>query len=232
MILLLSLLLSFSAHASRTSVVLFGGYGATSAQMNCWEQGARGQAAYDGYFFKGIPFPAGAGAGMESAVAVGSKTIQSIVKQIDSHPDVHFVIAGHSSGAALSNRVAQLVKNPKQIELVDLDGFAPSAALQKKVKSTCVYAVNRKTGLTSRNASSMKGNCANSMKYEDTSCQTQWCLHFTLVNSKAPANLSGADFKKSGYQGCASNLSWLPKRSRPAPAPSEEMDEEPAGSAK
>ncbi|MGZ3695275.1 MAG: hypothetical protein ACXWQO_14215 [Bdellovibrionota bacterium] len=200
-----------------TTVIYFGGYGASPAQMKCWEQGARKNPAYSAYTFKSVPYPVGAGAGKASAVAGGSKSIAAVVREIANNPNEKYIIVGHSSGAALSNavgsRVSNASANTKQIQLVNLDGFAPSAELQKRVKTTCVYAKNSETGLKSRNAFSMKGNCRNSVAYEDTHCKTAWCMHFSLVNTKTPANLGAGSFRSSGYQGCATNLSWLPAKS-------------------
>jgi hypothetical protein len=200
---------SFHADAQEAEVIYFGGYGASQAQMGCWEEGARNNPTYrSAYSFRGVPYPVGASAGSASAVQVGSATIKKIVDEINRNPNKRYVIVGHSSGAALSNQVAQLVRNPSQIELVNLDGFAPSAALQKRVKSTCWYAQNKRAGLLSNNASSMKSNCQNSRSYEAPHCQTKWCLHFSLVNKRTPAGL-GTDFKANGYNTCSTNLDYL-----------------------
>ena len=206
---LLLILGSVSAFAQETEVIYFGGYGASPAQMSCWEEGARNNSAYSStHTFRGIPYPAGASSGSASAVQVGSAAIKKVVDEINRNPNKRYVIVGHSSGAALSNQVAGLVRNPSQIELVNLDGFSPSAALQKRVKSTCWYAQNQRAGLQSNNASSMRSNCQNSRSYEAPHCTTKWCLHFSLVNKRTPAGL-GTDFKANGYKTCSTNLDYL-----------------------
>jgi len=209
MLTLLFSLLMTQAHAS-TEVIYFGGFEATNAEMQCWQAGAEAQPAYAHVAFETHAYPAGASSSAASAQSHGAATINAVVAEIEAHPEIHFVVVGHSSGAALSDKVAQLVKNPSNMELVNLDGFAPSAAVQKRMKSTCVYAVSSKiNGLTSLNAASMKGNCLNSEAYTDAHCTTPWCMHFSLVNEKAPSALSSSTFAAHGYDGCSTNLSWL-----------------------
>ena len=204
-IVLISLLWSGSAHAD-ANVILFGGYAASRAQMDCWEKGARQNPAFQGYFFRGIPYPSKS-ANVSTAVNDGASVIRKLADEINRNRGTRYIIAGHSSGAALANRTAEMVKDPSRIVLVDLDGYPASASLQQKVQTTCWYAVNSRTGLPSRNAASMK-QCVRSAFHSNTTCNTDWCLHFALVNTKAPANL-GSDFKKNGYNGCGTNLDWL-----------------------
>jgi hypothetical protein len=203
-------MLTGSSGFAATEVVYFGGYGSTQAQMTCWLGGAEAQPAFSAYSFQAYPYPSGATASAASAVQHGAATIAAVVTEIDGNPNVHFVVAGHSSGAALSNRVAELVKRPSQIELVNLDGFAPSLAVQKAVDSRCMYGESSKIkGLESLNATSMKSNCLVSQAYIDGHCTTAWCMHFSLVNEVAPANLGPTTYKSHGYDGCKTNLSWL-----------------------
>lgn len=208
-------LLGISAAEAATTVIYFGGYGASQEQMKCWEDGARKDPRYAGYDFKAFPYPIGATGAKASVLAAGENTIQRVLKRIGEmsarDPKRKFIIAGHSSGAALANAVAERVKNPSQVELVDLDGFAASPLLQKRIKTTCVYAENPNTGLRSRNAGSMTTNCPkeNQKRYPAAQCKTAWCLHFAVVNTKAPPYL-GSDFKQNGYKGCGTNLDkWL-----------------------
>lgn len=204
------LLSSVAAQAApQPKVFFFGGYKASAAQMKCWEQGAYKHPQLGGlYTFQGIPYPVGASSSASSATSVGAAAIKKVVAEINTNPTQNFVIVGHSSGAALSNAVAAQVKNPKQVELVDLDGFTPSMSLQNKMPTTCWYAQNKKNGLYSNNAGAMKNNCKNSQAFQNTTCNTKWCLHFALVVKSAPPNL-GTDFPTNGYKGCHSNLDWL-----------------------
>jgi hypothetical protein len=220
-------LMSVSANAAdKPMVVLFGGYASSNQQMLCWAGGAKTNSSYSGYDFKGVAYPPGAGASRDAAVSAGRSRINMLVNDINAHPGRKYIIAGHSSGAALANEAARLVRDPSQIELVDLDGFRASNAIQRRVRTTCVYAVNQ-SGLPSRNAPSME-SCARPKMYRDHHCKTKWCLHFSVVNTVAPANLSSSTFKRDGYKGCGTNLSWLrPLRAaRPISYSSQQYDEE------
>ena len=194
-----------------TEVLFFGGYGSTESQMNCWKKGAEGKSG-GGYRFRGFGYPVGSGAGKASAVSGGSATLRKLAAEINAHPGKRYVIAGHSSGAALSNRLAELVDDPKRIDLVNLDGFAPSAQLQKKVGSSVCWYAKGANGLMSRNAGSMKSNCKVSKAVRNNNCTSAWCLHFGVINNKVPGNLSGATFRSQGYRGCDSNTDWLPAK--------------------
>lgn len=206
------------AHASaKTEVIYFGGYAASKKQMECWEKGARANTDENhGYTYRGLPWPAGTPSGPASAVAGNNRSwIKSIVDEIAKNPTTHYIIAGHSSGAAFANQVAREVGNPKQIELADLDGFAADPALQKRVKTKCWYAERKdaqgKVLASSRNAGSMK-NCKDSEAFINRTCDSgaKMCLHFALVNKSAPKDLGMTDFASRGYEGCSTNLKWVP----------------------
>jgi hypothetical protein len=201
---------AFAAKAQQVEVIYFGGYGATKKQMECWERGARANSRFNSdYKFRGHAYPAGSSSSFAGAVNGASRTISQIVKEINANPKKRYVVVGHSSGAAISNTVASRVKNPKQIDLVNLDGFSPSSKLQNSVaSSTCMYAVG-KGGRLSRNAGAMQRSCGQRAKaYRDTSgCTTPWCLHFAVVNTKASAG---------NYNTCSTNLSFLDHVNRAA----------------
>lgn len=209
MFLSLILVVASAEAASASEVILFGGAGSTQADMTCWQQSASGKANYAGYKFRGVPYPANKNPGKETGIAAGASIIESLAREINSNPLKRYVIAGHSWGSSLSTRLAELVKNLDQIELVDLDGTAPPVALQNKVKTTCVYGINKRNGVQSRNASLMKGSCLKSKGLEDARCETSWCLHFAILNTSTPAKLNGSDFATQGYSGCTANLDWL-----------------------
>ena len=197
--------LSLRAAAASTKVFFVGGYRASPAQMRCWEEGARKNSPGE-YEFVGIPYPSGVGASFEEAVAGASTTIQKIVAEINANPNQSYLIAGHSSGAAISNTIAARATNPARIRLVDLDGFVPPASLRARVPTTCWAARNGK--LLSRNYDAM-GICGPGTRvYGDRHCNTAWCLHFSLVIRSTPADL-GTDFVSRGYLGCNTNLDWL-----------------------
>lgn len=199
---------SFNAFADTVEVVFFGGHASSPEQMRCWEKGARAESSRQhDYNFRGVAYPAGAHYSRQAALSGSRAEVQRLVNEINANPNKRYVIAGHSSGAAISNQVASLVKNPRQIDLINLDGFAPSRELQDRVGSSkCWYAVNPGSGGTSLNAGSMRG-CRNSAKVTSATCRTSMCLHFAMVNSGAPATLS--NYRKDGYNSCRTNLEWL-----------------------
>lgn len=168
-----------AAEAAQKPIVIYiGGYGADQKQVDHWMKASTVKDPSRTY--KAYGYPVGAGSGNASAIAGAKSTIASVVKSIDSNPSAKYVIAGHSSGAAISNRIAELVKEPSHIRLVNLDGFAPSKALQKKVHSTCWYAKNGKH--LSRNAGAMTGSCVIHKAFNTNVCTDPWCLHNVLVN--------------------------------------------------
>jgi pimeloyl-ACP methyl ester carboxylesterase len=175
-------------------VIFFGGYGATSAQMKEWEAGAKKTAYGKEFVFRGYRYPQGASSSAASAVEKASATIRQLADEIDRHPEKRYIIVGHSSGAAISNRLATVIKDARNVKLIDLDGFAPSNALQEKVETICWYAKNSKQRLQSRNAATMKSRCAIKKAYEEPGCSTPWCLHMSLVTKKL---------------GKGTNLDWL-----------------------
>lgn len=191
-----------------TTMLFFGGDGFNQEQSECWENGTKNYPNYKDIKFRAFKYPAQAKHVAASAVAMGQNTISEVVAEINSHPTQKFVIVGHSSGTSIANEVARLVKDPKQIELINLDGYIASADLQKRVKYSCVFAEGR-TGLLSMAVKYIKNSCTTIQKYADDHCDTQWCLHFSLVNKKSPSNLGKDDFAKKGYDGCATNLDWF-----------------------
>lgn len=213
---LLATLLSVSVNAfAKTEVVLFGGYRASRAQMDCWEKGARLNTAKNrGFNYRGIAWPSGAPSAPTGAiVSAASNTVAKLIKEINEHSDTRYIIAGHSSGAALSNYVASKVANPKQVELIDLDGFRADEGLQRRVKTTCWSAIRvndaGKPIASSRNHGSMVA-CKDHKAFVNHTCSpsASMCLHFTLVNTKAPSDL-GSDFAANGYTSCSTNLDWV-----------------------
>ncbi len=190
-------------------IIYFGGAGTSQEQMNCWEQGAEKITKFKNYKFKAIAYPLGASSEQESVLSKGADLYDAVANVINRNPKKKFILVGHSSGAALANKAAELVKDSAQIELFDLDGFVPSKDLQKKVKTTCVHAINRNLGIKSKNANDVSGKCVTDRQYIDYQCKTEWCLHYSLVNKSTPPNLNKDTAKREGYLGCETNLDWL-----------------------
>jgi hypothetical protein len=183
---LAALLLSVVVQAAEPKVILFGGVGSTTSMMNaCSDQN-----------FWNIGYNLAPG------------QVDRVVAEIDANPHQPYIIAGHSSGAEYSNEVGRKVKNPRQVSIISLDGFAPRD-LQRRMQTACWYASNGK-GLRSRNAESMtEENCGTVKYFVAPHCKTAWCLHFALVNRAAPADLSGSTFRSEGYRDCEANTGWL-----------------------
>lgn len=178
-------LLSSSAQAE-DKIVLIGGAGSSSKIMRTCEGQER---------FLNI--------GYDEAV----DKIPDLIQEMNSHPEQKYIVAAHSSGTEFFGRFMKKVKNLSQLTLVNLDGF-DSSEYKGKAKMICWWATNAQ-GLRSRNAKSMsKANCGISKVYMARHCQTAWCLHFSLVNMRAPSYLEGATVRKEGYKNCVANLDW------------------------
>lgn len=217
-----------------TKVIFFGGHGATQGQMNCWVAGAQRQKRWAGYKFSAFPYPNTSDFSHPAVIAEAAKSeIDSIVAEINSHPNTHYILMGHSSGAAVSDAIAERITKPSHAELINIEGFAPSPHLQERMKTLCVYSdttrtkeeiaelryhdahlkagegrdLNRYGNLVSSPASSMK-NCAHSVRVPVHHCKSTHCLHFSLVNLSSPDELH-YDYKTNGYNGCHSNLTYL-----------------------
>lgn len=196
-----------------TKVVYFGGHAASPAQMSCWAEGARNSSyGKSGVEFTAIAYPiASPSPSQAAASAAGQASIQRIVSEIDNGPkDRVYVIAGHSSGASLANRVAELVKNPKQVKLVILDGSRPSASAQQRTRSTTCYVPR---GTVAFNGASM-ASCGVTKSIDASDCKgNRTCGHFALVNRQTLAGLTS--YRSDGYRrrdgrpGCSPELSWI-----------------------
>lgn len=203
-------------------VLFVGGYGSTEEQMQRWEKAARENPAYRGQFnFRAIPLPS-SGWDAATVLSQGRSKIDEIVRQIDaSPPGSVFILAGHSSGAAITNEIARRVRDKGKIRLVALDGYVPHG-LQDQVYTTCWSAVNGQTKQSAVNLASMR-TCQNYYQMTTNACSDSWCLHFILVNNSAGrVGVNQQNFKSRGYDEVSPNLMWLngflPARSGPAPS--------------
>lgn len=183
--LLLLLTLAFSSPAlASPKVVLFGGVQSTRAKMaGCFPE----ITVYD--------------------LAEGPSKVEALAKSIDADPEGGWVIAGHSSGAAVAENVARKVKNHSRMHLVLLDGFG-HAGIQEKVRTTCWYASNGRA--ESLNASSMKGAClakSAKRKHLAVNSASAMSLHYSLVNLNVPSTLSGPH--GAYWNNCRPNTSWI-----------------------
>lgn len=185
--------LFLSVSASADTVIFIGGYGSSSANMKCWKKGAEKQAAYAGYKFKTITYPAGV-TGYRNAInsSNAASQIAEIVNYINARPNEKFVIAAHSSGSDIAFLAAKQFKNPKNVDYVNLAGWSLPRHMYNLRKVTSISDPSRAAGCKS---------------------QTRWCRHFSLVNKTPPSNLDLENLA-DGYNGCNSNLSWLTPKGR------------------
>lgn len=213
---LLALLFPFELSASQeTKVLYFGGHGFSRANAEHWEKCAKAKRP-EGYEFQAFPYLGVAtktakAFSAQQAVAGASRFIPEVVREIGANPGRSFVLAGHSSGSAITNEVMARLKSHANVRLVTLDGFFPRGVQDRPgVHATCWWAENA-AGLRSLNAKSMRGNCRNSRRFADEArrCQSKHCLHFLLVMLSTPRNLGKATYASQGYQGCDPNLIWL-----------------------
>ena len=185
-------------------VLFFGGYHATLTDINVWSASAKAQKS--DVTFDCYPWPPGAGAGAQSAIAAFTKAgsyAQAIATVQECATDLIYLV-GHSSGCAIANAVDRGLKDTSKVILVALDGFAPSRA-QLARPSTQVWAAECGSA-TSRNHDRLKKATGGRLKiYKATNIYEPWALHFSVVNSAANDKTSIV----TGYAHCRANLCWM-----------------------
>jgi hypothetical protein len=188
-------------------VLFFGGYHATLTDINVWSASAKAQKA--DVTFDCYPWPSGAGAGAQSAIAAFTKAgsyAQAIATVHECASDLIYLV-GHSSGCAIANAVDRGLKDTSKVILVALDGFAPSRA-QLARPSTQVWAAECGHA-KSRNHDGLKNAVGGRLKiYKATHCRhSPWALHFSVVNSAASDK--AVTSIATGYAHCRANLCWM-----------------------
>lgn len=186
-------------------VFYIAGFKSTPTEVQNWKNQVQKNQIYSPHFsIEAFNLPS-AQPSKEAVLKDGKKLVDLIVTEIDkSPPGSEFVLAGHSSGSAVTNEVAKRVKTKSKIKLVVLDGFAPNE-VPKEVEVTCWSAMNPNTGLKSMNTESMK-SCSDYREIKSVNCRTKQCLHFSIVNSTVAPSLS--DLSR-GYENLNPNLQWL-----------------------
>lgn len=226
---ILFLLISTSfaqSEESKPLVILVGGAGSTAEQMSLWQKQALENSKYNKNFeFKAYHMPVKTIIPAEAVVRNNEPTVNEIFKkiidQMTQNPDREIILAGHSSGSAITNEVVLRIKKyddskhdpqlsphyKSQIKLLILEGFRPSQEI-KEVKIECwsaeatenpkVKAPNypflRIATCAGKNREDKISGCSDKKKEK-----FQECLHFSLVN----LNL------KKGYNDINPNLNWL-----------------------
>ncbi len=173
------------------TLLFFGGYRASKADMLAWQSSA--QAQRPELTIRCIPWKSGRSAG--DPLQPSTDWLEEIAGETDSNA----IIAGHSSGRAFANFVAELLPNST---LVALDGFKPKNSLQDR--ALCWSAQDG--DVRSRNFSTLQ-SAKHFHVYHATNCKKPWALHFSLVNSAASDAIVSS--VKTGYSNCCANLVWL-----------------------
>ena len=232
MILVTFLLFAVSARAeSNPIVIFFSGTGSTQTDMDNWEQSAKQQCGTQ-YHFQGVPYRAGGDYTRAGALSGAAPDIRKLSDAILSNPNQKYIISCHSSGCAGADALAEKVAGKSNyakniLELNNLEGFRPSPDLQKKIPTTCWSAKNPDvkkftkrikirgsnsyqtisqdpTGL---NWGSMSSCGHHEVLTTNTSCRSQWCEHWSLVNKGASASSPNPKDSKTGA--FKANLAWL-----------------------
>lgn len=210
--LLIAFIINFASFAlAKTQVIYIGGHKSTQMQMEEWQNKANANKDYKSNFeFRAEKLPSTMYQELK-VIENGKSMIDDLVRKIDSdETSDEYILVGHSSGSAISNKVAELVKNKNRIKLVVLDGFKPIKVVVKEVDTYCWNAVSA----VDQNQKSLHHDdmqsCPNRRTYKPHDCNTSWCLHFSLVNKGAASNnIDKLNYGKTGYDNLEANLFWI-----------------------
>lgn len=197
----------FTLAQAKSRVILIGGIGSTTSQMNSWLADARKKLP--GYDVDAV------------AVSPGSAFEKRVVDEIKDNPDRKYVIAGHSEGASSITRIASRLDilaaeekiKPENIRVIKLEGYAFAP---KYIPYECWYGEG-KNGKIGFNGSKMK-KCQGShvRRSCNKTCTTEVCLHFSVVNSTPPPRLGSGELA-NGYANVSANVSWVAEGAGLAP---------------
>ncbi len=202
-------------------VIFFGGYASTPADMTAWAIAARRSIYGKTFDFQAIAYPPNVSFVESDAVKADSVIIEALAGQIDASPNRKFVVVGHSSGAGLAAALIERVRNGgrKNLRMVILDdgvddGFKPPPGFDADRQVECWSAVNGPMAASNREQT--QAFCRNYHELKSATCRTAYCLHFSVVNLGAPADLTEnsafvihPNGTTGGYQNLKVNLSWL-----------------------
>jgi pimeloyl-ACP methyl ester carboxylesterase len=211
---------SATAPKAKATVIFFAGYASTETDTQRWRDAAQATPPYGQAFdFEAVPYPPNTTYVERDALVAGRRTIDATARKIASAPNRSFIIAGHSSGAALAAAVAERSRGRTNVKLIVLDdgvdeGFAPPRGFEPATQIECWSVANGK--LVSYNRDAARAFCGNYHEFAAKGCRTDVCLHFAIVNLNAAADLTyetafavGRDGGTGGYQNLKVNLSWL-----------------------
>ena len=199
-----------------TFVLFFGGWQASLADVKAWTASALRQSP--GVMFDAYPYPSGASAKGEEAVAKFTQAgdLAKAINKIEASRADTIYIVGHSSGCAIANAVDAGLKDHTKTILVALDGYCPGPA-QLGRAGTQVWVAESSMGRslhyidlqdTVKNYDKKNKDWVwvNIYKALDD-CSTKLALHFSLVNLSSSDDL--VKFIPDGYKNCRANLSYL-----------------------
>ncbi|MBK9323650.1 MAG: hypothetical protein IPM97_12025 [Bdellovibrionaceae bacterium] len=210
--LLIAIIFNFASFAlAKTQVIYIGGHKSTQKQMQDWQNMANNNKEYSAHFeFRAEKLPATMYQ-EQPVIESGKSMIDDLAHKIDGDKTSdEYILVGHSSGSAISNKVAELVKNKKRIKLVVLDGFKPTKEVINNVDTYCWSAVSAEDQNQKSLYHDVMQSCQNPRTYKPHNCNTPWCLHFSLVNKGAiQNNIDKNNYGKTGYDNLDANLSWM-----------------------
>lgn len=226
----------FISGKGRTPVVFFGGNKSTDKQVAAWSAAAQASQTYGQQFEFEAHSLHGAKSNLDAVLKSSSAEINRCVAEIDS-PQFRgpVVLVGHSDGGWVINEIVKRVtpENRKKIKLVSLDGYAVTGPEFEGVSVQCWTAYNSNIQRDSPQSCGKIENAARSLSALDMSkcgpsnckllaesgCATNWCLHFKLINSKAPPKIGRDNYGEVGYDNVVPPLQYLDGI----------LDQEPAG---
>ena len=209
-----------------TFVLFIGGYGAKIGHIELWKSSAADQRK--DCIFDGYPWPPSAKGSSDTSATTAfekAKSMPEAIKKITDSKCDNIFIVGHSSGCAIANKIdEELMKvlgkaGTPTVNLVALDGFAPSVA-QRSRATTQVWCADdsKDKSNTSLNHKYLKDIAGLNM-YHAQGCTNIWSLHFSLVNTTtSDKTVTSNQDIASGYLNCRANLCWLPAASPSAPS--------------
>jgi hypothetical protein len=208
-----------------TFVLFIGGYGAKISHIELWKSSAADQrkdCTFDGY-----PWPPSAKGSSDTSATTAfenAKSMPEAIKKITDSKCDEVYIVGHSSGCAIANKIDEALAaalgttSKVKVNLVALDGFAPSVAQRGRATTQVWCAENSKDkSKTSLNHKYLK-DIAGLKMFPAQDCTNIWSLHFSLVNTTtSDKTVTSNQDIPNGYSNCRANLCWLPAASPSTP---------------
>ncbi|MGZ3723841.1 MAG: hypothetical protein ACXVA9_12950 [Bdellovibrionales bacterium] len=215
--------------ASKTPVVFFGGHNASEDQMVAWKNRNNANSAYNSRFDFEAHWLNNAANDKGDVETKNAANIAACVAAINNSSFTgKVVLMGHSDGAWAVNAIVRGVRpeNRHKIKVVNLDGYASNGPEFADVSVSCWTSYNTAAQPTPPQSCSQISEGARSF-YRDQmvgckgTCRIfpvgdcpatkegRWCLHFKLVNSNVPKDLSKDTYGPKGYAAVSPPLRYL-----------------------